>query len=130
MIIGVATRAELRALDCDELPEDPERPGAQAALENYEPPNPTSFRLSITAEIGSAEDEGADLFFIVYTPDELAGLRLPRRHVPQAPSGGESYVWGKGVLVMREWSYEGLLTAVQRIVSPTIADEWSPLPRS
>ena len=124
-------RAELRALDSPQLPKDPERPGHQLGLEKYEPPDPTSFRVSITAEIGPAERKRADVLdFIVCSPDALSGLRLPNAYVPPAPSGGESYAWGKGVLVMPEWTYEGLVTGVEDIISPATGNAGPPSRRS
>ncbi len=110
-------RAKLTNLDSDDMREDPMRPGVLIGLEDYEPPDPRSFRLNVVAEVGSDEGEGADIFtFVVRTPDSQTHRSMGR--------GPESHAWGHRVLFVREWSYERLLKIVNDILSRAEGPDW------
>lgn len=107
-------RARLKSLDSPDLPLDPAT-GRLIGLEDYEPPDPRSFRLRIDAEIGPDEGEGADIFyFMVCAPD-------PAVSVGRGPEGA---LWQGRVLFLREWSYERLLKHVSEVVSQVEGADW------
>jgi hypothetical protein len=111
----VPVRPVLKSLDSDDVAEDPARPGFLLGLEDYEPPDPSSFRLNIVAEIGSDEGEGADLFyFVVSTPESRASMGR----------GPESHVWRSRVLFVTEWSYERLLGIVNEVLAGAEGSDW------
>jgi hypothetical protein len=75
------------------------------------PPDPLSCAISINAEIGPAASGGADGFsFIVVTPDQLLGSADRR--------------WGRGCLVVREFSWESVESAVRKLLKHADRPRW------
>jgi hypothetical protein len=115
-------RPALRVLDSHELLQGSGRPAPIVELSEYEPPDPGSFCLTITAEIGPENDEGADLFqWVLCTPDRipdwLGGL-------PSLPQNEPAYLWANRVLLVREWSYERIRRIVGDVLARAEADDW------
>jgi Immunity protein 8 len=132
-------RPKLKHVDSHDLPSDPLRPGFKIGLEDYKPPDPDSFCLTITADIGGEEEEGADMFsFLVCTPDwvdhpsvapgvdRVARRRAERLSRSQTePWVGETHVWGRRVLFLRTWSYAELFGIVSDVLSQAEGSDWA-----
>jgi hypothetical protein len=109
-------RAKLKGLDSTDLPENPARLGFLIGLRDYEPADPSSFRLSITADIGPADAAGADNFsFVACTPRWLAA---------QGWEDEETHLWGRHFLFLREWSYEKLVSVVNDLIAEAEGPDW------
>jgi hypothetical protein len=115
-------RPALRVLDSHELLQDSGRPGPLVGLSDYEPSDARSFCLTITAEIGPENEDGAELFqWLLCTPD-----RIPDwvGDLPGLPQNERAYLWAKRVLLVREWSYVRVLQIVADVLARAEADDW------
>jgi len=103
------------------------RPGL-FGLDGYEPADPRSFGLTVTAEIGPEKQEAADIFtFMVCTPDWLGRPGIPtgaNRVAAEPWDETQTYVWGRRVLFLRKWNYGELLRIVNDLLSRSKASDW------
>ena len=75
------------------------------------PPNPKDCLVFLEAEIGSGEMEAADIFgFTVVTPKAVAKCR--GRH------------WGRGYLLLPEFTWEEVEQALSRLLAQCVGPSW------
>jgi len=75
------------------------------------PPNPKNCSIFLEAGIGSGEVEGADIFgFTVVTPAFVAKCQEKR--------------WGRGYLLLPEFTWEEVEQALSRLLSHCVGASW------
>ena len=76
------------------------------------PGDPGKCMVFLQAEIGPSNQPGAELFsFLVATPGGLEGIELPR--------------WGRGLLIVREFSWEQVNQSLSRLLAHAQAPTWA-----
>jgi len=76
------------------------------------PPNPRDCSIAVQASIGPKGAEGEELFeFMVVTPTFLAKDKLPR--------------WGRGVLIVDEFSWPTIERAIERLLAHAHRNTWA-----
>lgn len=75
------------------------------------PPNPKDCSVFLEAEVGPVGAEGADIFgFTVVTPEAVAKCRERR--------------WGRGYLLLMEFTWEEAEQAVSRLLAQCTGASW------
>jgi len=85
-------------------------------LRTYVPANPEEVFAQVTAEIGVEGEAGADLFYFLLRTPEAIRWELADRQ--------QDYLFGRGYIVMRDYSYAALQRAVEYIVSQCEGSDW------
>ena len=98
-------KAELKSIFSPDVPN---------GLENWSPPDPSNFALSLMVFIGSEEREEADSFDIVvcspsWVEDNWDAPLLNHYRL------GSNLRLGRGLILMKRWSYQDLEKAILQI---------------
>lgn len=106
----MAVQAELKGLDSTDI--------ADQVWEEWRPDDPDCFALSVTASVGAAGEEGADLFdFVVCTPSWVQTDRLQK-----------GFAFSRYLLITR-WDPDLVERAIRDLCRRTRGEDWPEVAR-
>lgn len=99
--------AKLKGLDSADTPD--------GSLASFRPEDPEEFRLGVTASIGPADGDGAELFqFEVCSPTAM-----------RSETGEKGYAFVRHVLLVERWDAELVESAIRDLCQRVSGDTWS-----